>query len=202
MKNHLEQNNSYQNKKSVRPSRVNPFVSEMVTTIKQGHKTTGFATTKRDVLDPKTGEITGETAVTGFKKTVDKDEFVKIFSNSVYEIFDCSKRAKDVFSILLKHYMKGEYNSDKVYFNYFIAKEDYGYDRSSKTFIPAMNELIYKRFIAEVEGQSGMYWINPNMFFKGDRMVLMQDIAVRGTQSAINQEKEIRDFTQLQLFEE
>ncbi len=192
----------YQNSDGLMPSKVNPFMTEMITTINQGQKTTGFATTRKEVIDPSTGEITGETVVTGFKKTVDKDEFVKIFSNSVYEIFDCSKRAKDVFSILLKHYMKGEYNSDKVYFTYEVAQDEYEYNRTQSTFISAINELMKKRFIAKVERQFGWFWINPNMFFKGDRMVLMQDIAVRGTKAAFEQEKQISQYNQLQLFDD
>lgn len=65
-----------------------------------------------------------------------------------------------------------------------------------------MNELMKKRFIAKVERQFGWYWINPNMFFKGDRMVLMQDIAVKGTRAALDQEREVSQYNQLQLFNE
>ncbi len=119
----------YQNSEGLLLTTTNPFVSEMLTTINQGHKITGFATTKRDVVDPNTGELMGEVAITGFKKTLDRDEFVKIFSNSVYEIFDCSKRARDVFAILLK---KGEYNSDKVYFTHEVAQDEYQYKKNNQ----------------------------------------------------------------------
>ncbi len=193
--------NDYE-KRAIKPLEYNPFVHEMVTTMHQGYKSTGFATTKKDVVDPSTGEVTGETAVTGFKKTVDRDEFIKIFSGSIFEIFNLSKKAKDVFAILLENYMSGKYHDDTVSFNYYLACKEYGYERTQKTFISAMNEIINKRFIAPVKGYGDRYWINPNMFFKGDRMVLMQDIAIKGTQAAVQQEKEVSRYNQLQLFDE
>ena len=189
----------YQNSNGIIASKINPFVTEMISTINQGYKVTGFATTQKDVISRTTGEITDEVAITGFKKIVDKDEFVKIFSNSIYEIFDCSKRAKDVFTMLLKCYMKGEYNADKVYFTFEVAQDDYLYPRTQSTFISAINELMKKRFIAKVERQHGWFWINPNMFFKGDRMILMQDIALKGSKAAKNQNAEVNNYSQLSL---
>lgn len=132
---------------------------------------------------------------------MDRDEFVKIFSGSIFEIFDLSKRARDLFRIILQIYSDGNYNMDKVYFNLIMVKEKYGYNRAKSTYLSALNEIAKKRFIAPVMYENNMYWINPNMFFKGDRMILIQDVVMKGSDAAKAQEKEIQNYQQLKPFD-
>ena len=68
-------------------------------------------------------------------------------------------------------------NADSIYLNWFEV-DDYSKKHelqiSERSFYNAMKELLLKGFIAESE-RINQYWINPHLFFNGDRMVFIRE---------------------------
>ena len=171
------------------PSRENPWAHHLATTMKRKNKTMAVGKS-RSIIDTRTGEITGEIAITAIRKPVDREEFVKIFEGGISNIFALNKSAKDLFQAILLVYLNQKMKAEQVYINGEILKE-VGYQRSRSLRTAAMNTLLNLGFLCEVTDQPLRYWINPNMFFKGDRMQIFQDIVVRGTPAEVQQKKEI-----------
>jgi len=67
----------------------------------------------------------------------------------------------------------------------------------------ALNQLLEKGFLARVTEEKNLFWVNPNMFFKGDRMRMIQEYAIEGTASGdqmkVEQDKMISGSKQLRL---
>lgn len=173
----------YTNKSSVIAAKENPWANVLAHTIKKGKKITGFASTKHIVADPQTGVVLAETAIIGHQKVVDKEEFVKFFGAGIEEVFELSRPAKDVFRVVLRAYLAQSNQPDQLYIGFDAMIDDFGYDKSRTTFNNGMNELCVKGFIAPVERRDSMYWVNPNLFYKGDRIRIVQDIVVQGSAS-------------------
>jgi len=184
----IKRSSNYVKREAV-ASRVNPWAHTLATTIQMKNKTVAFGQSKT-IIDTKTGELTGETAVVAIRDKVDRTEFIKIFEGGIANIFNLNKAAKDLFQAILMIYLNQKMKSELVYISEVVL-EDVGYKRTKQTRIPALNKLLNLGFLCEVEGQPNQFWINPNMFFKGDRMQIFRDIVVKGTAAADEQQKEI-----------
>lgn len=177
----------YVSKKDLVPSKTNPWAEELVHTMKRGAKITGFASARHDVVNTDTGEVMGDAgAIIGTRKVVDREEFVKFFGAGLVEAFSLSKGAQDVFKHILHAYMQTNTligKPDQIYITHDVAKEELGYPRSKTTFTSGINELCLKEFMSPVAGRDGFYWLNPNLFFKGDRMRIVRDFVVKDSDS-------------------
>jgi hypothetical protein len=107
---------------------------------------------------------------------VDESKFVKIFTQNIKVFFDLSFGSQKVLQCLLSTLQKNP-NADGIHLPWFTV-EDYSKSHSLKisrtTFHRALREMIEKGFIAESE-YLNFYWINPNLFFNGDRMVFISE---------------------------
>ena len=168
-------------------------------TIKKGRKVTGFATSQHALVNQSTGEVTSDIAVVGVQKIVDKEEFVKFFGAGIMEVFELTKPAKDVFKAIMNVYLEQKNQPDQLYFNHEMVRLYYGFDKSRASFNNGTNELCVKGFLAPVEAMDSLYWVNPNLFYKGDRIRIVHDYVRAGTTAATQLEKDLAMANQRNL---
>lgn len=174
----------YTSRSEVVASRENPWAGELVHTIKKGKRVTGFATANHSLINNSTGESSGDMAVVGVQKIVDKEEFVKFFGAGIEEVFDLTKPAKDLFRSILLVYLDQKNQPDQLYLNYDAIKSDYAYGKSRPTYNNGLNELCLKGFLSPIEKRENLYWVNPNLFYKGDRIRIVREYVRSGSQAA------------------
>lgn len=155
----------------------NPFANQLVQTIKTREKT--IAVGQGSAVTGKNGE-SEEIAAIAIRKVIDKEEFLKVFAYGIAGIFDINKAAQELFKVILNIYLGQKFSPDRVYLSP-ATLEDYGYTRAKATRIRAMNHLLNANFLAEVANEQGWYWVNPTMFYKGDRLRIVRDYVVRGS---------------------
>lgn len=143
----------------------NPLIE--VGDIKTKQKTVrAFGTGK--MVDTITGEIVAGTAVV-VRKNVDDEQFVKVFAEGVKAAFDLSPSGFKVFQLVLIATQKAAFGSDSVYLYFMDAVKGPDLLISQQTFHRGLKELLAKRFVAASD-RPNIYWINPHLFFKGDRV--------------------------------
>lgn len=152
----------------------NPLVE--VTEIKGKQKTVRAIGTGK-MVDTITGEIMAGTAVV-VRKTVDEEHFVKVFAEGVRASFDLSPSGFKVFQLVLKAAQTGSFGADSIYLYFMNAVQDPDMPISRQTFHKGLKELLNKRFIA-ASTQPNIYWINPHLFFKGDRVAFVSEYIKR-----------------------
>lgn len=123
-----------------------------------------------------TGEVT-HASILHEVNQVDEEHFVKIFEAGVVAMFSLSRTAQKVFNLVLKRYqasaMKGGY-SDCVELFWFDNKLDgVAIGITEVTFKKGLRELLDKQFLYPRITHS--YWVNPNLFFKGDRVMFVRE---------------------------
>lgn len=182
--------NYYTSRAEVVSYRENPWAQELAHTIKKGKRMTGFATSRHALVDTASGEMAGDMAVVGVQKVVDKEEFVKFFGAGIEEVFDLSTPAKNLFRCIIRAYLDAKNQPDQIYINYDVIKEDFGYEKSRPTFNNGLNELCVKGFLAPVEKRDGLFWINPHLFYKGDRIRIVREYVRHGSKAHADLEKE------------
>jgi hypothetical protein len=180
----------YVTRENVIPSKENPWAGDLAHTINKGSRMTGFASSNHSLVNTGTGEVTADMAVVGFRKVVDKEEFIKFFGAGIEEVFDLPKGAKDLFRIILKAYLDAKNQPDQLYINFESMIDDYAYDKSRTTFTNSLNDLCTKGFLAPIERRDNLYWINPNLFYKGDRIRLVKDFVLQGSDAHKQLEQE------------
>jgi hypothetical protein len=131
------------------------------------------------LLDPATGELAQGSVISTLRK-VDDAHFVKVFASGVAAAFDLSKTAARVFNLVLREYentpLTGGYADSLTLYPYSekVDGKDVPMiggrqiDMSVKTFQRGLAELLEKNFL--YPKQPHIYWVNPALFFKGDRV--------------------------------
>lgn len=121
---------------------------------------------------------------------VDKDEFIKLYTKNMRLFFDLRPTTQKVLQVILDAVQKAP-NTDCIYLHWFTVEEymdSSGTSISKASFHNAMKELLEKKFVAEATDPH-KFWINPHLFFNGDRMTFVREYRLR-------QEKEIKGHTQ------
>lgn len=162
----------------------NPFVSG--SEIQTRHKTVRTRTSTRDLMDPDTGEIVGHSIIHVIEEK-DEAHFVKVFADGVKAAFDLSTTGARVFQAVLGEYqrskMTGGY-SDSVRLYWFGEGLDGRTIGMSKyTFNRGLKELLEKGFLSPRSPNE--YWVNPALFFKGDRVAFLREYRVKAAQQQI-----------------
>lgn len=145
----------------------NPFLRNLI--IPLVPKSNMYVSKDKNIVNIKTGEIDDDILLTGKKKYVDGEQFVKIFIKEMEVIFDLSKASQKVFAYMLS---KVRYD-DLLMLNIEECLERVDY-KSKGPIFKSLAELIQKGFIAKTKNQF-VYWINPKLFYKGDRLVIIRD---------------------------
>jgi hypothetical protein len=144
------------------------------------------------LFDRGTGEVLNETAVMATRHYVDQAEFVKVFKGQMRALFNLSPSAVRVFCYLMEATRASD---DRIVFSLkkCMAYTEYA---SKGTVTGAMAELLRKEFIARTD-EPNIYYLNPAVFFNGDRLVVVQDYVRKGSRVAKElQEHDARaDFT-------
>lgn len=107
---------------------------------------------------------------------VDEDRFVKLFTQNIKVFFDLTPASQKVLQCVLATLQENP-NAEGIHLPWF-AVEDYTKANHLKisraSFHNAMREMLAKGFVAESE-HPNFYWINPHLFFNGDRMTFITE---------------------------
>ena len=157
----------------------NPFITAG-TEIHTRHKTVRTRAAPRDLMDPDTGEVVGASVIHVIEEA-DEEHFVKVFADGVRAAFDLSRTGYRVFQAVLTEYqrakMTGGYSDSITLFFFDDGLNGEKIDMSEKSFQRGLKELLGKGFLSpKVPNQ---YWVNPALFFKGDRVAFMREYRLK-----------------------
>lgn len=172
---------------------ISPFIESMTVTTKTKRLTVAQGST---IVDLKTGEIEGTTQVVQMIE-VESDEFIKLFTRDLAIWFDLSRAGMRVFGITLQVVQQSAIGRDLVFIDHKNpAMKEFGL--SKNMFYRGLDELISKKFLARhVSG--GWYYINPAMFFNGNRARFIKEY--RRTVSTVSDETVKKFRTQINALE-
>jgi hypothetical protein len=157
----------------------NPFMRG--TEIQTKHKTVRTRAAHRDLMDPDTGEIVGASIIHTIEER-DEEHFVKVFAEGVKAAFDLTRTGARVFQAVLMEYQKAKMTggfSDSVNLIWFDdGLNGHALDMSDRTFHNGLKELIEKGFLKPK--LPNQFWVNPALFFKGDRVAFMREYRIKG----------------------
>lgn len=156
----------------------NPFMSGAE--IRTRHKTVRTHLPRADLMDRETGELVGQSVIHVIEEK-DEEHFVKVFADGVRAAFDLSKTGARVFQAVLGEYQRSKLTggfSDTVTLVWFDAGlNGSALDMSDRTFHNGLKELIEKGFLKPK--LPNQYWVNPALFFKGDRVAFLREYRLR-----------------------
>lgn len=163
----------------------NPFLKDLRIPITP--KAHMFVTHNKAIVSLSTGEVDNDVIITGKRKYVDAEDFVKIYTKELKALFDLSRATQKILS----HMLTKVGFDDKIIFNVPEYQQELGY--SKPTIFKSLKELLVKDFLSRHVGP--IYWINPKLFYKGDRLVIMREYNKA-------RESKIENKNQLSLFGE
>lgn len=166
----MEENCQPTDKKKIQYE-LNPFIGEVLSTLKETVKTKKeFVQGNKSITNSivsNDGEVKGETALIRFKK-VDTEQFTKIYSAKIKNFFNMPTCANLVFEYILNSLGKDQdqiylYDNDIVQYT----------KQSSRSCLRGTQWLLENSILARTVRP---YWffINPALFFNGDRMALIE----------------------------
>ena len=152
---------------------TSPFLDSLVVQTRGRRVTVAAGST---LIDAQTGEISGVTEIAQVVE-VDKEEFVKLFTRDLAIWFDLKRAGLRCFGALLS-IVQQEVGRDLVYFDH-ASKLVKPFGMSKQTFYRGIEELIEKKFIARHKSV-GWYFINPSLFFNGNRARFVKEYRTVG----------------------
>lgn len=145
--------------------RKNPFLDTTIIKTRSKRLTVARGST---IIDSQTGEIEGLTEVAQIFR-VDEAQFVKIFTSQIRAFFDLGHGAYKLMQVVLALSQKSPPHTDRIYMNPETLPEELP-KISTSAFYRGLAELLEKKFLARVESDRHWYFINPALFFNGDRV--------------------------------
>jgi len=130
----------------------------------------------KTLVDTETGQLEAASVIHQIEEK-DTDEFVKVFSAGIAASYNLTKTGQRVFQAVLQEYEKTPMTrgfADTVYLAWFdggLAGRDL--EMHERTFNRGLRELLEKGFIAPK--LPNVYWVNPALFFKGDRVMFVKE---------------------------
>lgn len=159
-------------KTGIVPVKTSPFMAKFITKIPLSNKAVAYATNRTEMIDAQTGEV--ETVTWVKREAVDKDHFLKFYDQGL-QLFNLNGSARKVLLSLLTIYRDNKRNfTDEIYVNFRIAKESANYPHKITSWMNGINRLIQSEVIAPCVDPN-IYFINPDFFFKGNRLRLVQE---------------------------
>lgn len=159
---------------------VNPLLQPHEIEVKRKRKVTSFA---QNVTNTATGEVHRSAAIMTVED-VDEAQFVKIFAPTIAATYGLTKTALRVFQEILIQYQKmkmsGGYVEDVRLYWFDGGLDGRALDMSEKTFQRGLKELLENQFI--YPRQPGIYWVNPALFFRGDRVRFIKEYRIKKTE--------------------
>ena len=154
----------------------NPFLGDMIIPIKDRQvRLSNLGREANILVNQSTGEVRG-THVTTYKR-VDGEKFVKLFTANMALTFDLSTQGIKAFTVLMWAIQNQAIAKDEIYMDTHAREDFIKFHRgkskalrlSQATFARGLAELTKAQIIAKTIRQ-GVYWINPNFVFNGDRI--------------------------------
>tara|TARA_R110002020_G_scaffold113252_6_gene260595 strand:+ start:8108 stop:8716 length:609 start_codon:yes stop_codon:yes gene_type:complete len=108
----------------------------------------------------------------------DKRKFIKLYHNGLKDFFGLNRCEMDLLKFIMHRIRKDQ---DKVAFTYKILKEESDFSGDS-SIARTLLGLITKGIIARAE-TDGIYYINPNIFFNGDRVAFVKSYIMENVKS-------------------
>lgn len=168
-------------KKDVTVHRENPFMGNGIAYSFPVRQKKIMIKGGKAIVDRETGEEESSAEITQIK-WVDGEQFIKIFTQNLKIFFDLKPTTFKILQVLLSQ-LQRVINSDIILLNITVV-EDYFIQTKIKkiskaSFHNCIKELIDKHFIAQSHLGAGMYFINPHLFFNGDRVKFTTEIRKR-----------------------
>ena len=151
----------------------NPLMGGTVITSKERRVSSGM---RSELVDPDTGEVQAISSIHRVRQ-IDDAQFVKVFSEGVKAMYGLTRTGMRVFQSILNEYQDTKMNGgyvDAIYLNWFdggLCGRDV--EMSERTFHNGLKELLENKFLAPKS--ANLYWVNPALFFKGDRVALIRE---------------------------
>jgi len=175
----------------------NPFISPGAFVVPTRDKSTIIGD-ELTILDRSQGQV--DAGILGRVKTLDTEQFVKLYATGVAEMFELSKTAQRTLQALILAIQKSSRDEAHVFLNYdpiaiTLYKNVLNIEKIpiERTFNYGINELIKARFIAKHYYGPGWYWFNPKLLFNGDRVTFVTQYRRK------RKEQEYLDKNQLKL---
>lgn len=154
----------------------NPFIqSAIVHTVTGTRMIYGSPTGDNDTfaaVNTSTGEIAGDLQF-GKRIKVDKTNFLKFYADGVRMFLGLKSAGIKVFMIIYQNIIDSkEFNQEKIALTYELLDEEIQKNISRATFFRGLKELKEVKFLAPTL-YDGIYWINIDYVFKGDRLTLV-----------------------------
>lgn len=162
-------------KKGVESFRENPFV--IAAKVPTRNRRVTVSADRRAITNMETGELEHVAEIVRVQQ-VDAGQFVKLFTADLKRFFDLQPTTMKLVQVLLQQVQKAP-NTDRVILNMGVAEEYFTRAElptmSKASFHRAVRELLDKQFIAECAMMQGLYFINPALFFNGDRVRFVEE---------------------------
>jgi AraC-like DNA-binding protein len=169
---------------------VNPLVEDNEIRVRQ--KLVRTRSTPSDLLDPETGEVTAATLIHTVE-TVDEEHFVKVFIDGTKKAFDLTRTASRAFQAILEEYQKekmsGGYAESVQLYWFGDGLNGEALNMSEKTFQRGLKELMQKNFLSPKI--PNVYWVNPNLFFRGNRVAFMKEYRKKVSNTITDQQNKL-----------
>jgi len=166
---------------------LNPFIGTMEITVKKKRVTIGSG--DNVLLDKNTGEVHSTNIVS--VQEVDDEKFVKLFTQNISLMLGLTSAGNKAFVFLMWAVQKYAIKQDFVALgSYELAdfiKENGSINMSEPTMRRGLSELVKAKIIAHSK-KIGVYFINPNFIFNGDRIKFVTEIRRKSAHQK-NQEK-------------
>ena len=166
---------------------VNPFMEPVTVEIAAKAKRRYVRTaTSQELVDPTTGEVKAVSMVHTVEER-DDAEFVKVFADGVKAAFELGSAGAKVFRAVLEAYQKekmtGGYADCLTLFWFGNGLNGEAIGMSERTFNRGLKELLEKEFL--MPRAPNQYWVNPSLFFKGDRVAFVKEYRRRVAPKAV-----------------
>lgn len=129
------------------------------------------------VVDRETGEVE-ETAELVTCHEVDSEQFVKLYTKDLKTLFSLTASAMRLLQLVLNQ-IQQSIGKDTILLNVPIMEKYFTEldvkPMSKPTFYRCLGEMIDKAFIAPTTDSRDLFFINPNLFFNGDRVRLVKE---------------------------
>ncbi len=174
-------------------NKANPFLEDTVQHIEKGEKTLLFGQKNPDLIIDSDSQVKGH-SLFARKVTVDKAKFMKVFMTGLSNWFDLSKAGIKVFAYVANQVSP---NRDTFDVDFDECKAFTGY-KGTSTILSALAELMDNKFIARGPNPY-KYYINPTIFFNGDRLTFIEQYEVEKTE--LQKATEGKQFDLIEAFE-
>jgi len=136
---------------------------------------------KHLVIDEGTGEHIGHMgAVFIEEKTVDTEQFIKLFSAGVEQLADLTAAGYRVFKLVYSEMLENP-NTDKLLIEYNDLVYSKKWEQSQRTFQRGITELLSKDIIYQSISPN-VYFINVRLFYNGDRVSILKSYTLKKEQ--------------------